>query len=91
MNPTVIFEIISKKPLYNDKSEKLESYLAMDSVRECLLVKEEELRVEHYLKQGVNQWIYRIYNKREDTVSLDSINCKTSLSEIYSQINFEKG
>lgn len=91
LNPTVIVEILSKRSLYNDKTEKLESYLAMESVRECLLIKEEELRVEHYLKQGANQWIYRIYNKREDTVSLDSINCKTSLAEVYSQINFEKG
>jgi Uma2 family endonuclease len=90
VNPTVIVEIISKRSLYNDKTEKLESYLAMDCVRECLLIKEEELRVEHYLKQGANQWIYRIYNKREDTVSLDSISCKTSLAEIYSQISFDK-
>jgi len=89
LNPTVVIEIVSKKAVNNDKTEKLESYLAMDSVRECVLIKEEDLRVEHYLKQGANQWIYRIYNKREDTVSLDSINCKTSLAEIYSQINFD--
>lgn len=89
LNPTVVIEILSKKSLASDKTEKLESYLAMESVRECLLVKEEDLRVEHYFKQGTYQWIYRIYNKREDTVSLDSINCKTSLAEIYAQIDFE--
>lgn len=88
-NPTVIVEIMSKNTLYHDKTEKLDRYLAMESVKEILLVKEEEMRVEHYYKQTVNQWIYKIYNARDDVVSLDSINCKISLGEIYGQVRFD--
>ncbi|MGI8495046.1 MAG: hypothetical protein ACR2L1_07015, partial [Pyrinomonadaceae bacterium] len=62
---------------------------AMDSIRECLLVKEDDMRVEHYAKQNPKQWIYRIYNDREDVISLDSINCKISLAEIYAQVKFD--
>jgi Uma2 family endonuclease len=47
------------------------------------------MRVEHYAKQNAKQWIYRIYNDREEIISLESVNCKVSLSEIYAQINFE--
>ena len=61
----------------------------MDSIRECLFVKADEMRVEHYAKQTIKQWVYRIYNIREDVISLDSINCKISIAEIYSQIKFE--
>jgi Uma2 family endonuclease len=89
LNPTVVIEVISKNINSTDKGEKLESYLEMESIRECLFVKEEEMRIEHYAKQTLKQWIYRIYNARDDVVSLDSINCKTSLAEIYSQIKFE--
>jgi Uma2 family endonuclease len=89
LNPTVVFEVISKNTSSNDKTEKLESYLEMGSIRECLFVKEDEMRVEHYAKQTIKQWVYRIYDSREDVISLDSINCKTSLAEIYSQIKFE--
>jgi Uma2 family endonuclease len=89
LNPTVIVEVLSKATLCHDKTEKLECYLAMESVRECLLVKEEEIRVEHYFRQTANQWIYKIYNRREDIISLDSINCKTSVGEIYAQIKFD--
>jgi Uma2 family endonuclease len=60
----------------------------MDSIREYLLIKEDEMRVEHYFKQNPKQWIYRIYDSREDVVSIDSINCKISLAEIYAQIKF---
>ena len=88
VNPTVAFEIFSKTTSFQDKTERLECYLALDSIREYLLVKEDEMRVEHYFKQNPKQWIYRIYNSREDIVSIDSINCKISLAEIYAQIKF---
>jgi len=89
LNPTIVVEIYSKNTNSQDKTEKLESYLAMDSIREYLLVKEDELRVEHYAKQNAKQWVYRIYNEREEIISMESINCKVSLSEIYAQITFD--
>ncbi len=89
LNPTIIAEIFSGKTNTTDKNEKLESYLAMESIRECLLIKEDEMRVEHYAKQNPKQWIYRIYNERDDVISLESVNCKVSLQEIYAQFKFK--
>ena len=88
VNPTVVFDIFSKNTSFQDKTEKLECYLALSSIREYFLIKEDEMRVEHYFKQNPKQWIYRIYDSREDVVSIDSINCKVSLAEIYAQIKF---
>ena len=89
-NPTVIVEVFSGKTNTSDKTEKLENYLAMDSIRECLLVKEDEMRVEHYAKQNAKQWIYRIYNERDDVISIEAVNCKVSLQEIYAAFKFTK-
>jgi Uma2 family endonuclease len=86
VNPTLIVEIFSNQTNSSDKTNKLESYLAMDSIKEFVLLKEEEMRVEHYARQNAKQWIYRIYNERDDVISLDSINCKISLAEIYAQV-----
>lgn len=86
LNPTVIFEIFSNQTHSSDKTNKLESYLAMDSIKEFVLLKEEEMRVEHYARQNAKQWIYRIYNERDDVISLDSINCKVSVSEVYAKV-----
>ena len=88
VNPTIVVEIFSNGAQFQDKRDKLENYLAMESIRECLLVKEDEMRVEHYAKQNPKQWIYKIYNDREDVITMDSINCKISLAEIYAQIKF---
>ncbi len=87
-NPTVIVEIFSNGTNSSDRTQKLESFLGMESIKECLLVKEDEMRIEHYARQNAKQWIYRIYNERDDVVSMESINCKVSLQEIYAQIKF---
>ncbi len=85
LNPTVVVEIFEGASS-SDKTELLENFLATDSVKECFFIKQDEMRIEHYSKQNAKQWIYRIYNERDDVVSADSINTKVSLSEIYGQI-----
>jgi len=82
----VIVEIFSNQTNSSDKTNKLESYLAMESIKEFVLLKEEEMRVEHYARQNAKQWVYRIYNERDDVISLESINCKDSVSEVYAQV-----
>src|SRR5215470_16503933 len=42
LNPTVIMEVFSNATNPSEKSRKLESYLAVESIRECLQVKADE-------------------------------------------------
>ena len=89
-NPTIVLEVFSNSTNPVDKTQKLESYLAIESVKECVLVKADEMRVEHYARQNAKQWLYRIYDERDDVISLDSVNCKISLAEIYAQVNVKQ-
>jgi Uma2 family endonuclease len=79
-------EIISTDANSSDKSKKIESFLEMPSIKECIMLKQDEMRVEHYARQNQKQWLYRIYNERDDVVSLDSVGCKVSLQEIYANV-----
>mgnify|MGYP002779063884 CR=1 FL=1 len=90
LNPAIVVEVFSRATIGYDKTVKLESYLAMDSIREILLVKEDEMRVEHYFKQNPKQWIYRIYSASDDMITLESVGCKINLSEIYAQVKFDQ-
>ncbi|HSU26286.1 MAG TPA: Uma2 family endonuclease [Pyrinomonadaceae bacterium] len=90
LNPTVAIDVFSSQTNSTDKTQRLENFLAMDSIKECIQIKEDEMRIEHFSKQNAKQWIYRIYNERDDVVSLESINCKMSLSEVYAQIKFRQ-
>lgn len=85
-NPTVVIEVFAGSSRSGDRTQKLEDFLSSPSIKEFLLVNQTEMRVEHYARQNSKQWIYRIYNERDDTISLDSIQCKLSVSEVYAQI-----
>ncbi len=89
-NPSIVIEVFSSATNPSDKTQKLESYLAIASVKDCFLVKADEMRVEHYARQNAKQWLYRIYDERDDVISLDSINLKISLSEIYAHMNVKQ-
>lgn len=86
LNPTVVIEISSTMAKFGGRSQKLEGFLAIPKIKECLLVNESEMRIEHYARQNAKQWIYRIYDERDDVITLESINCKLSLTEVYAQV-----
>lgn len=90
LNPTVIVDIFSGDSDSMEKTRKLESFLESESVKEVFLIKQEEMRIEHFARQNQKQWIYRIYNERDDVASLDSVNCKISLQEVYANIKFRQ-
>lgn len=88
-NPTVVIEIFSSLLKSSDRQMKLEGFLAIPKIKECLLVNENEMRIEHYARQNAKQWIYRIYNERDDVITLESINCKLSVAEVYAQVKLK--
>jgi Uma2 family endonuclease len=90
LNPAIIADIFSNETDSVAKTRKLESYLEIPSIKECLLVKKDEMRVEHYARQNKKQWLYRIYNERDDVITLDPIQCKLSLQEVYAMVKFSK-
>ena len=83
LNPVVAVEVLSASTRFRDKTEKLEDFRKIDSIKECLLIEQDRIFVEHYIKQTPNQWILRIYETQEKVVNLESIGCKISLADIY--------
>ena len=89
-NPTLLVEIISAAARSTERMRKLEGFLAIPAIKEILLVNQHEMRIEHYAKQNPKQWVYRIYDARDDVISLDSIGCKISLVEVYTQVKLDE-
>lgn len=90
LNPTVVIEVLSKSTEFRDKTEKLEEYRKMDSIRECLLISQDEMHIQHFIKQTVKQWILRIYETPDEIVVLESIGCEILLADIYAQVQFDE-
>lgn len=90
LNPTLVVEVLSKSTRFRDKTEKLETFQKMDSIRECLLIEQDTRHIEHYIKQTPKQWLLKIYEDLSEMVFLESVECEISLADIYAQIEFEK-
>ncbi|MGC2236490.1 MAG: Uma2 family endonuclease [Pyrinomonadaceae bacterium] len=90
LNPIIIVEVLSTSTRFRDKTEKLEDYRKIESLKECLLIEQDKIFVEHFIKQTPNQWLLRIYENADDSVKLESIGCEIPLSDIYLQIQFKE-
>jgi Uma2 family endonuclease len=89
LNPIVVIEVLSSSTRFRDKTEKLEDFRKLESLKECLLIEQDKIFIEHYIKQTPNQWLLRIYENSEELVNLESIGCEIKVAEIYLQVRFE--
>ncbi|MBI3653505.1 MAG: Uma2 family endonuclease [Acidobacteria bacterium] len=83
INPKVIIEVLSKSTEAKDRGFKFMRYRKLDSFVEYLLVSQDKVNVEHYVRQSDNRWIMTEISSLEDTIKLSSIQCELKMSDIY--------
>lgn len=86
--PILIVEVLSKSTKNYDRGEKFADYRSIPSFQEYLLIDQTKPHVEHYLKQGANQWLLREYSQLENQLQLSSLGIGLSLAEIYENVEF---
>lgn len=69
VNPRVVIEVLSRRTEPYDRGLKWESYRALPSVSDYLLVSQSMARIEHYQRQPSGEWLYRVA-EAGDTVRL---------------------
>lgn len=86
-NPTMIAEVLSPSTEAYDRGEKFAHYRRLPSLQEYVLISQDKLRVEHYLRRG-NEWILTELSDPDDTLHLPTIDCSVPLREIYDKVEF---
>ncbi len=86
LNPIVIFEILSHSTEARDRGEKFQHYQFIESLVEYILIAQDRIRVEQYVRQSDRTWMYSQYQNPEDIVKLESINCELLLKDIYVKV-----
>ena len=89
LNPTVLIEVLSPSTAAYDRGEKFASYQKLDSLCEYVLISQDRVRVEHYLRQG-QTWDLTEFRSLDDVFSLVSIGCELSLQAIYAKVQFSQ-
>ena len=87
LNPIVIVEVLSASTEAYDRGDKFAHYRQLQSLQEYILVSQDKVRVDHYVRHAV-QWILTDFQGLEQQRPLTSIQCELPLQEIYERIPF---
>jgi Uma2 family endonuclease len=90
VNPCFIGEVLSASTQNYDRSEKFAAYRTIPNFQEYLLVSQDRVRVEHYIKTAVNQWLLSEYDDPSVTLSLSSFDLQLHIADLYENIDFEQ-
>ncbi len=90
LNPKVIIEVLSKSTKLKDRNEKLDSYMSLESLTDYVLVEQDTMRIEHFIKISEKEWKVNLLTENADRLRLESINCEVLLDEIYREVKFSK-
>jgi Uma2 family endonuclease len=89
LNPTVVFEVLSKSSEAHDRGRKFSEYRKIPSLQEYVLISQTEPRIEVFLRQPGGKWMLTEFVGVEATCHLASVDCNFALASVYDGVNLE--
>ena len=86
-NPTVIVEVLSPSTEAYDRGEKFARYRLIPSLREYVLVSQDQPRVEWYTR-GASGWLLQDTGGMDGSIDLAALGCTLALAEVYAKVAF---
>ena len=91
LNPQVIVEVLSESTEQFDRGEKFHRYqLWNPTLTDYILVSQDKPLVEHYIRQADGSWKFYFYDGLEREFTIESINSRLKLADIFYRIEFEE-
>jgi Uma2 family endonuclease len=89
LNPNLIVEVLSPSTEAYDRGRKFELYQSIRSFTEYLLLASDRLHADLYVRQPNGLWLLRSCSALEDTLPLDSVDCRLTLADLYEKVEFD--
>jgi Uma2 family endonuclease len=86
IQPLAIFEVLSPSTEKYDRGLKFQLYRTIDSLKEYILVNQEQVRIERFTRQPDGTWSLHDYLRPDDELKIDSIGVAIPLRRIYDQV-----
>ncbi len=87
LNPTLIADVLSPSTEDYDRGGKFSHYRTLPSLKEYVLIAQDEAMVERRVKKG-KRWVSTTYRGLEATLVLESIGCTIPFRQIYKRVKF---
>lgn len=88
-NPKVIIEVLSKSTESYDIEDKFQAYRTIPSLEEYLLVEQDEIYVDHYLKIANKRWSIQQYDEEDEKITLTTVPFEITLQDLYNKVKFD--
>jgi Uma2 family endonuclease len=88
-NPAAIVEVLSPSTEAYDRGEKFAHYRRLPSLQEYILISQDKVSVEHYIRHG-EEWIFTELGDLSNTLHLTAVDCSVALRDIYDLVEFSK-
>jgi Uma2 family endonuclease len=84
LNPVAIIEVLSPTTELHDRGKKFKRYKGIASLKEYLLVSQDEVLVERFLRQDAgSDWIYSAFTSLDESLSLAAVPATLKLRDVY--------
>lgn len=90
INPMVIIEVLSPSTERYDRGMKFQNYRTIPTLQDYILISQDSHRIEHYIRQENNEWLFREAVGLEAEVIIRSIDCILTLEDVYEKVEFEQ-
>jgi len=88
LNPLLLIEVLSGSTEARDRGPKFEAYRAIDSLREYILVAQDQCKIESFYRNDADEWIVRESVAGLDGVfSFVTLDLELKLKEVYQGVN----
>jgi Uma2 family endonuclease len=88
LNPVLLIEVLSDSTEGYDRGKKFQHYRSIESLREYVLVAQDEARIEKYLKSGDGFWVLSDAVGMDASIKFESIDCVIPLREVFDKVDF---
>jgi Uma2 family endonuclease len=89
VNPVAIFEVLSSSTEKYDRGLKFQLYRAIDSLKDYVLVNQDQARIEQFTRQPDGIWTLRDCLGSDEKLKVDSIGVAIPLRRIYRRVGIQ--
>lgn len=86
LNACLVVEVLSPSTKNYDRSEKFHYYRSIPEFQEYILVEQDRIFVEHYIRTEAKKWSLTEYTEIDDVLKLALADCEITLADIYEDI-----
>lgn len=87
-NPSLIVEVLSPSTESYDRGRKFECYRAPSSLREYILISQDQPQVERFARQADDSWRISVHRGLHGTLPLATIDAAIQLKDLYAKVEW---